>query len=149
MVKIGPMLDPERIKDLSGEDKESALKEMVDIITTSPVITDRDEFEKAIFEREKVMSTGIGIGVAVPHVKIDCVNDFIIAVGRSVKGIDFNSLDGKPVHLIFMIGAATRQKDDFLKVLARVVHLIKNKGLQEKIMPAQSSEEIYELLKNY
>ena len=149
MIKIGPMLDPSRIKDLKSENKDDSLKEMVDLITISPLITNRDEFEKAIFEREKVMSTGIGIGVAVPHVKIDCVDDFIIAIGRNIKGIDFNSLDGKPVHLIFMIGAATRQKDDFLKVLARVVHLIKNKGLQEKILPAQSPEEIYELLKNY
>lgn len=148
-MKIGQMLAPERVKDLVSKSKDDVLKEMVNLICSSELIEDPQQFEYAIFEREKIVSTGIGIGVAVPHVKIEYVRDFVIAVGRSIEGIDYNSLDGKPVHLIFMIGAAAHQKDDFLKVLARVVHLLKNKGLQEKILPAKDSLEIYEILKNY
>ena len=149
-MKLVSLLDPGRIRlDAPCKNKEEALRLAADLFSETGAGKDAAAIFSGMMDREEVMSTGIGIGVAVPHVKIDCVDDFIIAIGRSVKGIDFNSLDGKPIHLIFMIGAATRQKDDFLKVLARVVHLIKNKGLQDKILPAQSPEEIYELLKNY
>jgi len=144
-VDICKMLDESRIIDLKSEDKEGALKELIDVISTSPLITDKEAFEKAIFEREKIISTGVGIGVAVPHVKIPEVKDFVMAVGRSFKGIDFQSIDDKLVHVIVMIGASDKQAGDFLKVLAKVVLKLKDREFRQAVMMARSPKEIKEL----
>ncbi|MGB9692827.1 MAG: PTS sugar transporter subunit IIA, partial [Candidatus Sumerlaeaceae bacterium] len=92
MIDFSKMIDESRIVDLKATTKEEALRELVDVLATSPLVTDKEELLKAIFEREKVISTGVGIEVALPHVKIPSVKDFVIAIGRSHKGIDFDSL---------------------------------------------------------
>ncbi|MCX7963055.1 MAG: PTS sugar transporter subunit IIA [Candidatus Sumerlaea chitinivorans] len=139
------MIDESRIVDLKATTKEEALRELVDVLATSPNVTDKDELLKAIFEREKVISTGVGIEVALPHVKIPSVKDFVIAIGRSHKGIDFDSLDDKPVYIIVMIGANDKQAGDFLKVLAQLVLKLKNKNFRKAVMFAKSPKRIREL----
>lgn len=120
--------------------------ELIEVICTSPLITDKKEFQRAIFEREKIISTGLGIGVAVPHVKIASVKDFVAALGRSFKGIDFQALDDKPVHIIVMIGASDKQAGEYLKVLARLIQILKDKNRRRLIMLAQSPAEIKQIL---
>ena len=139
------MFNPKRIIDLKASTKEEALKELAKLMASSPEITDPEEFEKGIFEREKQLSTGVGIGVAVPHVKIASVKDFIAAIGRSHRGIDYNSIDNKPVHIIVMIGASDTQSGEYLKVLARLVLRLKQKEFRRKVMLAKSPEEIRDL----
>ncbi|AXA34803.1 MAG: PTS sugar transporter subunit IIA [Candidatus Hydrogenedentota bacterium] len=145
MVDFSKMIDESRIVDLKATTKEEALRELVDVLATSPNVTDKDELLKAIFEREKVISTGVGIEVALPHVKIPSVKDFVIAIGRSHKGIDFDSLDDKPVYIIVMIGANDKQAGDFLKVLAQLVLKLKNKNFRKAVMFAKSPKRIREL----
>lgn len=145
MKKLYEMLTQERIIDLKGKNKQDVLQELVDIIATAPEVTDKNDFYISIMKREKIMSTGIGIGLAVPHVKIDSVKDFVMAVGRKKEGIDFDSLDGKPVYLVIMIGANTEQRDDYLKVLAKISLLLKHAEFREKIMNAGTPEAIIEL----
>ena len=101
-----------------------------------------NEFYRAIMEREKVISTGIGIHIAVPHVKIPSVTDFVMAIGRKPEGIDYDSLDGKPVSIIIMIGANESQRDLYLKVLARIVLLFKNSQFRRRILNAKSGAAI-------
>lgn len=146
MILLSKMLAPERIIDLISSKKEAALKELVHVIGTAPEVADRKEFYREIIEREKVMSTGIGIGLAVPHVKTNSVSNFVMAIGRKPEGIQFDSLDGQPVQLIVMIGASAKQKDDFLKVLAQVVLLFKNTRFRKKIMDVKKSEQVLELI---
>lgn len=143
---LNDILDESRIIDLKSEDKEGALMELIEVICTSPLITDKKEFQGAIFEREKIISTGLGIGVAVPHVKIASVKDFVAALGRSFKGIDFQALDDKPVHIIVMIGASDKQAGEYLKVLARIIQILKDKNRRRAIMLAQSPAEIKQIL---
>ncbi|MCX7765882.1 MAG: PTS sugar transporter subunit IIA [Candidatus Sumerlaeia bacterium] len=143
---LNNILDESRIIDLKSEDKEGALMELIEVISTSPLITDKKEFQQAIFEREKIISTGLGIGVAVPHVKIASVKDFVAALGRSFKGIDFQALDDKPVHIIVMIGASDKQAGEYLKVLARIIQILKDKNRRRAIMLAQSPAEIKHIL---
>lgn len=143
--EFSKMLDETRIVDLKSEDKEGALLELIDVICRSPLITDKEEFTRAIFEREKIISTGVGIGVAVPHVKIPAVKDFVAAIGRSFKGIDFQALDDKPVNIVVMIGSSDKQAGEFLKVLAKVVLKLKDKDFRRAIMLARSPEEVKEL----
>lgn len=145
MIDFERMIDESRIVDLKATTKEDALREMVDVLATSPNVTDKDELLHAIYEREKVISTGVGIEVALPHVKIPSVTDFVVAVGRSHKGIDFDSLDEQPVYIVVMIGANDKQAGEFLKVLAQLVLRLKNKGFRKAVMFAPSAKRIKEL----
>jgi fructose-specific phosphotransferase system IIA component len=145
MIDFNKMIDESRIVDLTATTKEEALRELVDVLATSPDVTDKEELLQAIFEREKVISTGVGIEVALPHVKIPSVKNFVIAIGRSHKGIDFESLDDKPVYIIVMIGANDKQAGDFLKVLARLVLKLKNRSFRKQVMFANSPKRIKEL----
>lgn len=148
MKKLSEMITKDRIIDLKGKTKQDVLKELVDVIATSKEVTDKDDFFISIMKREKIMSTGIGIGLAVPHVKINSVTDFIMAIGRKKEGINFDSIDGKPVYLVIMIGANTQQRDDYLKVLAKISLLLKNAGFRESMMHTSDPDEVMELLKD-
>jgi len=148
-ISIGRLIAPERVIELRSHTKAEALEEMIEAIATAPEIISKEEFRRAIFEREKIMSTGIGLGIAVPHAKIDAVRDFVIAVGISREGIAFDSLDDKPVHLVVMIAASDAQKDQYVKVLAAVVLLLKNEEFRKKVLSASSPEEVYALLKEH
>lgn len=145
MIDFEKMIDESRIVDLKATTKEEALRELVDVLATSPDVTDPEELLHAIFEREKVISTGVGIEVALPHVKIPSVKNFVIAIGRSHKGIDFESLDEKPVYIVVMIGANDKQAGDFLKVLAKLVLKLKNRGFRKQVMFAKNQKRIKEL----
>ncbi len=148
MIEFSKMIDESRIIDIKATTKEDALRELVDVLATSPEVTDREELLNAIFEREKVISTGVGIEVALPHVKISSVKNFVIAIGRSHKGIDFESLDDKPVYIVVMIGANDKQAGDFLKVLARLVLKLKNRNFRKQVMFAPNPKRIKELFVN-
>lgn len=148
MKKLSEMITKDRIVDLKSKTKQDVLQELVDVIANAPEVTDKNDFYISIMKREKIMSTGIGIGLAVPHVKIDSVKDFVMAVGRKKEGIDFDSLDGKPVYLVIMIGANTEQRDDYLKVLAKISLLLKNPEFREKMINTVNPDEIIELLKD-
>ncbi len=139
------MLSVDRIIDLQGATKRDILEEMIEVISQAPEVTDKKAFFDAILEREKIMSTGIGIGIAVPHVKIPAVKDFVMALGRVPGGVDFDSLDGKPVYLVIMIGASAKQKDQFLRVLAKVSLLFKNEEFRRAVMNASGPEEVMAL----
>jgi len=145
MIEFDKMIDESRIIDLKATTKEEALRELVDALATSPEVTDKEELLNAIFEREKVISTGVGIEVALPHVKIPSVKNFVIAIGRSHKGIDFEALDDKPVYIVVMIGANDKQAGVFLKVLARLVLKLKNRSFRKQVMFAPNPKRIREL----
>jgi mannitol/fructose-specific phosphotransferase system IIA component (Ntr-type) len=145
MIDFDKMIEESRIVDLKATTKEEALRELVDVLAASPNVTDREDLLRAIFEREKVISTGVGIEVALPHVKIPSVTDFVIAIGRSHKGIDFESLDDKPVYIVVMIGANDKQAGDFLKVLAKLVLKLKSHSFRKQVMFAKNPKRIKEL----
>jgi PTS system nitrogen regulatory IIA component len=128
------------VVELKSKSKDEALRELAAVFENEPRITDLERFTKAIFEREKVISTGIGIGVAVPHVKIPEVSDFVLAFGRHHGGLDFDSLDEQPVHLVAMIGASDSQAGEFLKMLARLVQTFRAKDVRRRLMLAEDVE---------
>ena len=136
------IITEDRIVDLKSQKKNEALDELIDLLATSPLVGDKKELREKICEREGTLSTGVGAGMAIPHVKIPSIKDFVAAIGRSEEGIDFDSLDGKPTHIIVMIGCNNTQSGDFLKVLARLVTRLKDPEVQNKIMSAKSPAEI-------
>lgn len=145
MIDFAKMIDETRIVTLKSSTKDEALRELVEVLATSPTVTDKEDLMRAVFEREKLMSTGLGIEVALPHVKIASVKDFVIAVGISPEGIDFDSLDEQPVRIIVMIGANDKQAGEFLKVLAQLVLKLKNKEFRKSMLTATSTRRIKEL----
>ena len=131
------------LPDLSAQDKRSVLEEMVDDLVGKVEGLNRDHLIELLLAREKLGSTGIGYGVAIPHAKLDGVEQTLVTFGRSIKGIDFQSMDDKPAHLFFLIFAPEGATTVHLKVLARISQLLKETPFREKLMRATSREEIY------
>ena len=143
---LSACLQSHHVIDLQATSKQGALNEMVDLIAGTPQVTDVETLRKAVMERERIMSTGIGLGLALPHVKIAEVAGFISAIGRSREGIDFDSLDGKPVHLIVLIAAPQSQHRYFLKVIAHVSKLLKLEESRKELLNAETPAAVYDLL---
>lgn len=141
-------MDAYRIIDITSDNKNDALKELAKVIGTSELVADEELFLKKIYEREKLMSTGIGYSIAVPHIRDTSVKDFVIALGRKAEGLDYESIDNNPVKLIFMIGASDTQDKDYIRLLSKLVLRLKNKRFVKKILAAASPEEIYTFIKD-
>lgn len=146
-IELHKLIDPEAIVDLEATTKKEALRELTDVLSHNKNVQDADAFLRAIYQREELASTGVGLGVAIPHVKIAQVRDYAIAVGRKAEGMDFDSLDGQPVRLIFMIGASHRQTRDFVKMLARVMRLLKDVGNRDRLLEAGDPHEFIEIIR--
>ncbi len=140
------ILARDRIVDLIGTSKNEILKELVEAIAKSEHVQNKEEFLEKIMEREGILSTGIGIGVAIPHAKIGSVTDFVLAIGRSKKGVDFDSIDKRPVFLIFMIGGPDNKQHEYLKLLAKISIVIKQNDIKEQMMKAKEIKQIYDIL---
>lgn len=145
MIDLAALIESERVLRFRAPDKESALKEMCRAVAAAPEIGDASAFEKAILAREKLLSTGVGLGFAVPHAKIDSVKAFVLGVGILEEPIDFDSLDGKPVNVIVMIGGPADQQDTYLRILAQVTTALKDARRREAILAAETPQEIIEL----
>ncbi|MBX3729741.1 MAG: PTS sugar transporter subunit IIA [Candidatus Sumerlaeia bacterium] len=139
------MFSPDRVVDLHGSTKDEVLTELCAVLAKSDKVSDPKELLARIIEREKTLSTGVGVGLALPHVKIPSIADFVIAIGRHLKGVDFQSLDNKPAHIIVMIGCHESQSADYLKVLSKLVRALKEREFQKKILLAGSPQEIVDL----
>ena len=118
-------------------------------LAKAPEVEDREAFLQAIIDRESILSTGIGLGIAVPHAKISSVQTLIAALGKTKRGINYGALDDQPVHIVVMIGANDAQQADYIRALARVTLLLKNEKIREAIVAAESTDKIYETLKEY
>lgn len=147
-IEIYKFMDVNRIIDIVSDNKKDALKELSRVIGTSDMISDETLFLKKIYEREELMSTGIGYSIAVPHIRDASIKDFVIALGRKAEGLDYESIDNKPVKLIFMIGASDTQDRDYIRLLSRLVLRLKNKTFMENLLAAASPEEIYTFIKD-
>ena len=149
LFRLGSYLNPSRIIDLVSTTKPDALRELVDVLKDAPEVTDPEGFYEAIMDRENIMSTGLGIGIALPHVKIASVTNFVTAFGRKRDGLDFDSLDGKPTKIVIMIGASEKQHRDFLRVIARISHLLRQEKIREEILAADGPEAILEVIQKH
>jgi PTS system nitrogen regulatory IIA component len=134
------------IKELKAATREAAITELADVLTHAGGMDDQGEMVKVLMARERLGSTGIGDGIAIPHGKIRGIDNLMIAIGRSGKGVDFNAMDGKPVHLFFLLMAPENSSGQHLKVLARISRLLKDNILRKKLMEAESPDELFNLL---
>jgi PTS system nitrogen regulatory IIA component len=148
-MKIMDFLDQDAIiVDLKSTDKKSAIIELVDVLKVTRKIRKTNEIVNAIWEREKLGSTGIGQGVAIPHGKIDILQEQIGVLGLSRRGIDFNSLDGEPVNIIFLLVGPIELAEQHLKALSRISRLLKDKFLRQAIRDTLTKEEIVKIIQH-
>tara|TARA_Y100001934_G_scaffold118902_1_gene145557 strand:+ start:390 stop:806 length:417 start_codon:yes stop_codon:yes gene_type:complete len=129
-----------------GKNKPDVIKEMTQCLKKNNIIKNDQALFETLMEREKLGSTGIGENVAIPHGKSDEVAKIIIVFARSINGIDFESLDQKPVHFVCMVIAPSQSTGQHLKVLARISRLFKNQGLREGILKSENSDALYSIL---
>ena len=134
------------ISDLTATDKPSALTDFCHFLKKKGVIRSEETLIHALLEREKLGSTGIGENMAIPHAKSDEIEQIVIVFARSIKGIDFESLDQKPVHFICLLLAPSNSTGLHLKALARIARLFKNAPIREKILKAHGPDNIYSIL---
>lgn len=149
MIKLSSYVNRDFIKDIEADTKVGAIEEMIALISKSDKIGDIDEFERAIRERENILSTGIGLSVAVPHARGNHIEDFVVAIGRCLNSIDYDAIDGKAVSLIFMIAGPKNDQKLYLKILAKISLLARNEDVKEKIRTASSIDEIYSIISDY
>ena len=134
------------IVDLKGETKEEIIAELVDSLANNDAITDRDKVLQAVLEREKIMSTGIGDGIAIPHGKSDSVERLIAALGTQRRGVDFEALDGEPAYVFFLLVSPSNVSGPHIKALARISRLLKNDEFKKKLITAESSTAIIDII---
>lgn len=147
MIRLTHFITEERIcLDLSTTDKVGTIKEMVGLLGNHELITDKDALIKGLIAREELETTGIGDGIALPHARIDVVDELMIAFGRSRKGIDFNSLDEKPVNLVFLIVAPRRDSSKVLKMLACACRILRKESFRQTLLNAESEQEVIRLI---
>lgn len=149
MIKISKYLDQQLFSFISAENRDDALHIMVDNLSRQGVLHHKEDFYQAILEREKVVSTGIGMGVAIPHAKLSGYESFFIAIGILSKGVDWNSLDGSPVRIIFMIGGPDDKQTEYLQILSGLTLAIKDEDRRKKMLTLNSQEAIMALFKGF
>ena len=149
IITVNPqsILSPHRILFLNLSSKKEALLALAENLAASPQIKNRQELLTEIFKREDLMSTAIGCGIAIPHVRLSSITDLVVSVGISRTDIvDFHSLDDEPVRLVFMIAAAYSQHAYYLQTLSWFSARLKNKKLRDSLLSAETPQQVYDLL---
>ncbi|OGP61892.1 MAG: hypothetical protein A2169_00230 [Deltaproteobacteria bacterium RBG_13_47_9] len=134
------------ISNLKATDKLSILKELSGLLVKPTQIASEGELLQTLLEREKLGSTGIGEGIALPHGRFKKLKTFFISFGRSLKGVDFDSIDRKSSHLFFLVMAPENSVVDNLKLLGRIVTLLKDTSFKKRLIKARSQKELFQIL---
>ena len=147
-MKILDILEEDAIiAELSATDKKGVLEELSEPVAQASGVS-QEEMVRVLLERERLGSTGIGFGIAIPHGKLRSLHALLVGFGRSRKGVDFEAIDGKPAHLFFLLMAPEDSTGAHLKMLARISRLLKDSSLRQRLMDAADRHELYSLIEN-
>ncbi len=131
------------IDNLKGGTKKDILFELVGVLKNADLIEDVDKVVNVILDREKLGSTGIGDGVAIPHGKMKGLRDFLCVFGRSQEGVDFDAVDRKPVHIFFLLLAPENSVSIHLKMLSRISKILRDPSFRKRLIELGDKKEIY------
>ena len=145
-MELTQLLAADRIVTIKEPTKEAALKALVKVLGKTSAVGKEKDLAKAISDRERILSTGIGYGIAIPHAKIATVKAFIAAIGVCKAGIPFESLDGKPVNIVIMIAGPEGQNEEYLRILARFTNVLKSEQTRTRIIDAKKPEQVLAIL---
>lgn len=135
--------------DLPAGGTESVLGCMVERLHAAGVISSQEDALSRLVEREKVISTGIGGGIAIPHARTPEVTRTVVVLGRSLKGVEFDAVDGKPVEVVFLILGPPESSAEHVKVLARIARLVKQPEFHAAVLQAETAEMMMEAVRRY
>ncbi|MCI6322762.1 PTS sugar transporter subunit IIA [Treponema porcinum] len=146
-VQVKNILSPDRVVFITQSAKRDALTELANVLANAPQVKRGDELLSEILKREELMSTAVGRGIAIPHVRLSSVTDLVMAVGVCRTPIsDFQTVDDKPVNLLIMIAAAYNQHTYYLQTISYFSAKLKSQELRDAIANAATEKEVYELL---
>ncbi len=147
-MKISDLLTEDLVvTHLEGNSKDDIINAIVDVVASSPKVLDKDKVRSAVFEREQIMSTGVGDGFAIPHGKTDAVSDIVGAFAVTSEPIDYESLDEKPVRLVFLLVSKANMVGPHIKLLSKISRLMNKADFRNKLLEVGSSKEIIEMFK--
>lgn len=135
--------------NLNATDKEGAIRELVELLTTATdSVQSKEDLIKAVLSRESLGSTGIGQGIGIPHAKSQAVKQLVAAFGLSQKGVNFDSLDGEPAYIFFLLIAPEESAGPHLKALARISRMLKDKYFRDLLKKAKTEAEILKIIQD-
>lgn len=143
---LSKILSSERVVFLDGAEKDNALKTLCAVLMTSPLVPDEEELSSAIFRREELMSTGIGFGIGVPHVRLPSVGDLVMALGIAREPLaDYASLDEVPVQIVCMVAAGGTQHPQYIRALSAISTRLKDEPIRAALIAANDAGSAYKL----
>jgi PTS system nitrogen regulatory IIA component len=146
-MKMSEIIEEENIiPDLKAKDKNGVLEELAEAVSNREPSINKRDLVRVLIERERLGSTGIGDGVAIPHGKMTGIKHPLISFGRSNKGLDFDSMDGQTAYLFFLLVAPENSSSVHLQVLAKIAKILKNSAIRKNLMEARTKEEIYQTI---
>jgi PTS system nitrogen regulatory IIA component len=147
MIRLSDYLDEKCILFLDESTKEEVLKKLVDVVAEVKGIPAKDRFYQAILDREQLVSTAIGMGVAIPHAKLPIYADFFIAIAVLHRGIEWNAIDDASVRLVFLIGGPDNRQTDYLKILSCITSAMRDESLRRRLITATSNSSVAAMLR--
>jgi PTS system nitrogen regulatory IIA component len=135
------------ISELDATDKKGVLEKLTGPVAKASGVN-QEEMVRVLLERERLGSTGIGGGIAIPHGKLKSLKSLLVGFGRSRKGVDFEAIDGKPAHLFFLLMAPENSTGAHLQMLARISRLLKDSTFKQRLMTAADQRELYMVIEN-
>ncbi len=140
---ISDYLNEDLVLFMKADNRDDGLNRLVNLLEEKKKLQDSKRFYQAILEREKIVPTAIGLGVAVPHAKLQSYKEFFIAIGIQVeRGLEWNALDSIPVQLIFMIGGPDNRQTEYLRILSHLTMAVKNKERRKKLLECHCAKEV-------
>ncbi len=149
--KLSDFIKKENIVFLDTNDMEETVEILVENAYNSGIIKDKKMFINAVLEREELVSTGIGLGVALPHAKLLEIEDFFVVIGINKEGIDWDAIDRNPVGIVFLMGGPEKENSqkEYLKIISKFMLLIKNKDRRLMLLNSSSQEEIVNIFEKF
>ncbi len=145
-MKVSELLTPGVIiSDLKGNKKEEVINELIDLFKSDSRVQDIEKVRSAVLDREKIMSTGVGKGFAIPHGKTNSITDIIAAFGKTKNPIDYDALDNQPVHLVFLLVGKDNLVSKHIKLLSRISRMMNKDDFRNRLLEAGSVEEILDI----
>jgi PTS system nitrogen regulatory IIA component len=150
ILRIYDLLEESYICFLQSKNRNDAILEMIDSLDKKNVFKDKEKFYQAIIDREKIVSTGIGMGVAIPHAKLNDLENFFITIGiLKSNGLDWKSIDKNPVRIIFMIGGPESKQNEYLQLLSKLTIALRDVNLRKNLLRLDSKEDILKLFSQF
>lgn len=145
---LSNLIKPENVIFIDQKEINPTLVDLVNKAYELSLIKDEKEFLDAIFDRENIVSTGIGLGIAIPHSKLDSIDNFFIIIGIIKDEIDWKSLDSKPVKAVFLIGGPANAQKKYLSILSKLMLIIRNSKIRNKLFTAVEEKDVVDIFRD-